>query len=194
MMPGYCPEGFLAAAGGTILINEYQALYAVIGTLYGGDGRSTFALPDLRGRSPVGVGQGRGLNFEVRPGQMRGVETVTQTLDTLAPHTHVITSDAVTRLTGTIDVVPGAADATAGTTDPAPGTTYSLGAVGGRADDGPYTTAPTGDTPAKVGGVSVTLGALGAQPTGRGMPEINLPPQMGILFCIATQGVFPLRN
>jgi len=193
MMAGtYCPRGFEKTEGQLLPIRQYQSLYAIIRTTYGGDGTTTFALPDLRGRSPVGVGTGLGLSEVVQAGQRRGVETVTQTLDTLAPHTHVITSGTATSLTGTIDVVPGAAD---GTTDPTPGTTYHLGAVGGKAASGPYTTtAPTGVTPAKVGGVSVTLGAVQAQPTGRGMPETNLPPQMGIVFCIATDGVFPPRN
>ncbi|WP_291725093.1 tail fiber protein [Magnetospirillum sp. 64-120] len=72
----YCPQGFLPANGQMLSINENPALYSLLGTTYGGDGRSTFALPDFRGRSPVGQGSAPGLS-QVQLGQQRGQENIT---------------------------------------------------------------------------------------------------------------------
>ena len=58
----FCPVGWVAPEGQILPIQQYSALFSLIGTLYGGDGERTFALPDLRGRVPVGVGQGPGLS------------------------------------------------------------------------------------------------------------------------------------
>jgi microcystin-dependent protein len=86
----YCPIGYVAAAGQTSAISENQALYSLLGTRYGGDGRSSYGIPDLRGRAPIGTGQGLGLtNFNIadKVGQERHVLTVSQ----LPIHTHAAT-------------------------------------------------------------------------------------------------------
>ena len=67
----YCPAGTLEANGQLLNVSDYQVLYSLYGTTYGGDGRTTFALPDLRGRAPVGNGQGVGLE-PVTTGQQYG--------------------------------------------------------------------------------------------------------------------------
>ncbi|MCW5850233.1 MAG: tail fiber protein [Anaerolineae bacterium] len=69
----YAPEGWLLCNGQLLQIQQYQALFAVIGLRYGGDGRTTFGLPDLRGRVPVGMGQGQGL-MSYPLGQSGGAE------------------------------------------------------------------------------------------------------------------------
>ena len=61
MGTNFCPYGSVAAEGQILAIVEYQALFSLYGTIYGGNGRTTFALPDLRGRAPAGQGQGPGL-------------------------------------------------------------------------------------------------------------------------------------
>lgn len=83
----FCPEGTLAAQGQLLPINQYQVLYSLLGTMYGGNGSTTFALPDLRGRTVVGAGQGAGLT-NVLLGQQRGAEGATLTANQLAAHTH----------------------------------------------------------------------------------------------------------
>lgn len=83
----YCPKGTLDADGQILPIRDYTALYSLYGTSFGGDGRTTFALPDLRGRSPIGQGQGPGL-AAYRVGQQGGAEKVQLALTQLAPHTH----------------------------------------------------------------------------------------------------------
>ena len=86
----YCPRGYYPAEGQLISISQQQALFAVMGTNYGGDGRSTFAMPDMRGRTPVGVGNGAGLS-PVQQGQRRGTEMVTLTTQQLPTHSHAAT-------------------------------------------------------------------------------------------------------
>jgi microcystin-dependent protein len=144
----------------------------------------------MQGRSPVGIGRGQGLTT-VSPGQWRGQETVQPSTATLATHTHPIVVSGGGTLSGTIDVVPGAAT---GTTEPQAGTSYHLGGVGGRAEGGPYTTNSPGGSPATVEGVSVELGnGIQAGPAGAGNNETNIPPQIGIRFCIALDGIYPPR-
>lgn len=83
----FAPKNFLFCEGQTILISQNSALFAILGTTYGGDGKTNFKLPDLRGRTPVGAGNGPGLT--PRPaGQAGGSENVTLTSDQIPPHTH----------------------------------------------------------------------------------------------------------
>jgi microcystin-dependent protein len=119
---GYCPQGFVEASGQIMAINVNTALFSLLGTTYGGDGRTTFALPDLRGRVPRGLGTGPGLGNVVE-GQLGGQETVTLTQANLPTHTHTVLAGAST--------APGNADSPTGTV-PArtPGTgTYTSGTV-----------------------------------------------------------------
>ncbi|MCC5997204.1 MAG: phage tail protein [Oceanicaulis sp.] len=85
----FCPPGYHEADGSLMAINENEALFALVGTTYGGDGQTSFGLPDLRGRIPVGAGQTPGMT-PVMLGQKVGVETVTLTTAQLAPHTHTV--------------------------------------------------------------------------------------------------------
>lgn len=88
----FAPVNFLPCDGRLLGISQYQALFSLLGTTYGGDGVSTFGIPDLRGRSPVHKGQttGGGTNYAL--GQSAGAELVTLTLATVPPHTHTISA------------------------------------------------------------------------------------------------------
>jgi microcystin-dependent protein len=86
----FAPAGWAICDGSLLPISENDALFALIGTTYGGDGQNTFALPDLRGRIPVHQGQGPGLSSYVI-GQMSGTETVTLTTNQLPSHAHLET-------------------------------------------------------------------------------------------------------
>ncbi len=81
----FCPRGWASADGQILPISSYSALFSLLGTNYGGDGRTTFALPDLRGRVLVGPGAGPGLS-EHRVGQQGGFESVTLTVAQLPAH------------------------------------------------------------------------------------------------------------
>jgi len=85
----FAPKGWAFCQGQLLLIAQNQALFALLGTTYGGDGRTTFALPDLRGRVPVGFGQGPGLSNRVI-GQQFGTETVTLTTAQMPAHSHTV--------------------------------------------------------------------------------------------------------
>ncbi len=83
----FAPKGWTLCEGQLLPISQNKALYSILGTMYGGDGKSNFALPDLRGRVPVGVGQGSGLSA-VKDGQKQGTENVTLTVAQLPSHGH----------------------------------------------------------------------------------------------------------
>jgi microcystin-dependent protein len=85
---GFAPKGWAMCVGQLLPINQNQALFSILGTTYGGDGRVNFALPDLRGRMPVHAGQG------IILGQRAGEAAHTITLSELATHTHVVDADA----------------------------------------------------------------------------------------------------
>ncbi|WP_372072891.1 tail fiber protein [Tistrella mobilis] len=90
--PSFAPRGYAFCAGQLLSIAQNDALFALIGTTFGGDGQTTFALPNLIGRTPLGVGQGPGLsNYAL--GQTGGSETVTLTGNNLAYHTHTVAAE-----------------------------------------------------------------------------------------------------
>ncbi len=200
----YCPRGYAEANGQLLAIADYNALYAIMGINYGGDGRTNFGLPDLRGRTAVGLGTGPGAPG-IQQGEKRGQVSVVQTVAHMPTHSHQAKfvplggGGGTLPGTGTVDVVPGAGT---GTNTPDPSTVYHLGGVGGRASDGPYTGDAPGPGSAKVAGVSVEVdasgliigGSVNVENNGGGLPLPTIPPQIGIRFCVATEGLFPPRT
>jgi microcystin-dependent protein len=83
----FCPRGWASASGQLLSIAQNTALFALLGTTYGGNGQTTFALPDLRGRVPVGVGQGPGLT-PINQGEVAGSESHTLLTSEMPAHTH----------------------------------------------------------------------------------------------------------
>jgi microcystin-dependent protein len=83
----FAPQGWHLCDGSLLPINQYTAVFSLLGTFYGGNGTTTFGLPDLRGRVPIGPGQGTGLS-PYTIGQAGGVETVVLTTGQLPTHTH----------------------------------------------------------------------------------------------------------
>ena len=88
----FCPRGFTEADGQLLPISSNTALFSLYGTTFGGDGRTTFALPDMRGRDPIHVGQGAGLQ-DYLLGQSGGAETHTLTVGQMPSHTHALIGD-----------------------------------------------------------------------------------------------------
>jgi len=86
----YAPEGWAMCNGQLLSIAEYPELFSLIGTRYGGDGQTTFALPDLRGRLPVHMGTNRETGTDYPLGQKGGTETVTLVYDEFPMHTHFV--------------------------------------------------------------------------------------------------------
>ena len=110
----FAPAGWMLCQGQLLAISEFETLFNLIGTTYGGDGQSTFALPDLRGRAPLHMGAGPGFSSYVI-GQSAGVEIVTLTTQQLPIHNHQVLAasngDANTPGTGTLLANEGGADA-----------------------------------------------------------------------------------
>lgn len=104
---GQCPSGWATAEGQLLPISQNQSLFALLGTTYGGDGETSFALPDLRGRAPIHHGNGPGLSA-YSMGQKVGAE--------IAPHTHTVGSNGATRPAGSLDLVSVSTGAPGGTT------------------------------------------------------------------------------
>ena len=89
----FAPRGWAKCEGQLLAISQNTALFSILGTIYGGDGRTTFALPDLRGRAPIGEGRGPGLR-DYSLGQKGGVETVTLNVTEIPSHNHAVTVPA----------------------------------------------------------------------------------------------------
>ena len=88
MAANFCPRGYVQANGQVIGVNDQAALFALLGANYGGNGQSSMGIPDLRGRAPVGYGQGPGLAQAITLGLRRGVQSATISLAQLAQHAH----------------------------------------------------------------------------------------------------------
>lgn len=158
----FCPPGWAPASGQLTAISGNEALFSLIGTTYGGDGISTFALPNMNGRSAIGQGQGPGLSMIVQ-GQAAGAQTVTLTQTQMPAHTHA----AMATL--------GASENAATTAEPEPGSVLSAAQLYGPA---PGTVA--------LGGLNVSLGAAGGN-----QPVPIADPSLGLMWCIATEGIYP---
>jgi microcystin-dependent protein len=168
----FAPVGTALCNGQLLSIQQNAALFALLGTTYGGDGVSTFALPNLQSQVPVHQGNGNGLSSYVI-GQAGGVANVTILATTTPTHTHTLnatqtTANSATISTGVLPGVPTAAN------PPASPEFY-----------------------ANPGAVPLTpnLLATGVCGTAGGsLPHTNQMPTLGITFVIALQGIFPSRN
>src|SRR5438067_3503009 len=90
----FAPKNWAFCAGQILPIAQNTALFSLIGTTFGGNGQTTFALPDLRGRYPIGAGQGPGLaNYDL--GQVGGTENITLTIGNMPAHSHTVKPNAV---------------------------------------------------------------------------------------------------
>lgn len=191
----FCPRGYSPMDGQIITINSNTALFALLGTNFGGDGRNTFGLPDMRGRTSAHIGSGPGLST-VTLGLKRGDETVVQTVSELAHHAHTATFTPVGS-GGDVGVSISAS------TTPAPDlktpTTGSFIAQSGTGIGAAPSFSSTAGTTVELGGVTVTGGGSGTgivtvNPTGANAEMDIIPPQIGMLHCIAVSGLFPPRN
>ena len=104
----FAPRGWAYCEGQLLAVSQNDALFSLFGTIYGGDGRTTFGLPDLRGRIPIHAGQGPGLS-DRRLGAKAGSETVTVSVNQLPSHTHPVQFDSVAgNETNPADALPAA--------------------------------------------------------------------------------------
>ena len=159
------PKGWAFCDGQLLPISQNTALFSLLGTTYGGDGQSTFALPDLQGSAAMHPGQGQGLSLRDL-GERSGVESVTLLESEMPIHAHQV----------------GRAQAANGTSQ------SPVGNVWAQAPAGRGTLALYGLPPA-----TGTMNTLALAPAGGSLPHNNMPPYLTLFFCIALQGVFPPR-
>jgi len=163
----YCPSGYAECNGALLPIAQYQVLFAIIGTTYGGDGLTTFAMPDLRGRVPIGWGQGPGLSYHTQ-GQPGGTESEALTILQMPAHSHSVT----------ISLPASSTAATKGTPE------NNIPAVPERSVAA-YTDASADKA---MRSPTATVG-----PAGNNLPHNNMQPYLTLRYCIATVGIFPSR-
>jgi microcystin-dependent protein len=186
----YAPVNWLFCQGQAISVNQNQALFAVIGTTYGGDGVVNFKLPNLSGRTIVGAGQGLGLSAYTL-GQFAGVEQTTLTVQQMPTHTHAA---ALSQLTvSSLTIQASNAQATAHAPSPTANTIaapYDVGnatEIAGFNSSAPNTNLNTGSGSATVSG-SVTV-----QVAGGSQPVSILQPYLALNWIICLYGIYPPR-
>lgn len=183
-------RGWAMCNGQLMSIAENTALFSIIGTTYGGDGRTTFALPDLRGRVPMHFGNGPGLTSR-QLGQRLGTEYNILNILQLPSHNH---SAAVSNINVGVELKVSSADATA----QIPTAGASLAAaneVNGRNLD-PVQMYNEATPDISLGGVTTATsgGTVTVGNTGGNQSVNNMQPSLGVNYLIALQGIFPSRS
>jgi microcystin-dependent protein len=184
----FAPLGWLTCQGQELSISQYNSLFTLIGTVFGGNGSTTFKLPNLSGRTIIGVGQGSGLSA-IQYGQVGGAENITLGSSNLPIHNHQITNGNGTTL-GTVAVAT-----TIQTVNNEYESAESNNGVNvlGTSGNMPsiYRESPSGTD--HIGGVSSLIS--GSTGTAGGSYPFNIRnPYLGVYYCIATEGVYPTRD
>ena len=170
----FAPSGWALCNGQILSISQNTALFSLLGTSYGGDGRSTFALPNLQNSAAIDAGQGPGLS-QYSPGQQAGSASVTLLQAELPGHGHSL---AVSRA--------------AGDTTSALNAQLHTGKVSAGGKGGATTTVRLYSPNAAL--ATTGLAAKAIATTGGNLPHNNMMPYLGLNFCIALQGIFPPRQ
>ena len=168
----FAPRGWAMCNGQILPIAQNTALFSLLGTTYGGNGQTTFALPDLRGRVAVGPGQGPGLP-PVNLGQMSGEPTHTLIITEMPAHNHTtqVSTNAF------LDGFGGSGDSSNPTNN------FWSSVTSG----GPYNS--TTNAKMNANAVQVVLGIAGGS-----QPHNNMQPYLGLNYIICMEGIFPSRN
>ncbi len=165
---GFAPRNWELCQGQLLAITQNTALFSIIGTTYGGDGRTTFGLPDLSGRVPLGVGSGPGLTRRW-PGDKGGAESHTLTTDEMPGHTHPSQLQLFATTDQASDVAPDG----------------NVPATSGEAD----LYAPANNLVAMdAGAAQITVGGAGL-----GHAHNNMQPYLALNYIICVTGIFPSR-
>lgn len=185
----FAPSGWSLCNGQLLNISQYNALYALLGVTYGGNGSQTFGIPNLQGRTLIGQGTGTNLTPRVI-GSYNGSETVNITVANLPAHTHAVDGSAL-HVATTVNL---ASVATGPLTVPSP-TNAFIGASGTGPGAASIYSTDQGAGPVALQGVSSAVsGSTTAAPTGGGAPTPSMNPFLAINFSIALSGMFPSRD
>jgi microcystin-dependent protein len=180
----WAPSGFAFCDGSTLSISQNEALFSLIGTTYGGDGRTTFALPDLRGRVTVGAGDGPGLTRR-RLGRQGGAEAVGLSTNQLPAHDHGVSVSVSQDLS-----VP--ASSSEGDTDVPGGN--ALAAVPGPRGESGLPIYASGSTDAAMPLSGEATATADQAPVGAGDTHQNMMPYTTVSKVISLYGLYPTRS
>lgn len=161
----FAPKGWAFCDGQILPLSQNTALFSLLGTTYGGDGKSNFALPNMQGNAPMHPGQGPGLSLHDL-GETGGSDTVSLLESEIPAHSHALMS------------LPAPADRTAPINN-------VIARVQGTT--GPYVPASPAPPPANMAAEAIP-------PSGGDQPHNNMQPYLTLNFCIALQGVYPPRT
>ena len=181
----FAPRGYALCAGQILSIAQNTALFSLLGTYYGGNGTSTFSLPDLRGRVAVGMGQGPGLNT-ISLAEEAGSTSITLLSSNLPSHTHV----------ATVTAGAGSATATLNAVSDAGNTTIPTGnylAASKAATNAGFKSSGT-IVALNAGSITTELPTVTNSLTGSNVALDIRQPYLGLNYIIALQGIFPSRN
>ena len=161
----FAPKGWALCDGQLMPISQNTALFSLLGTFYGGNGQSTFALPNLQGCAPMQAGQGSGLSLRDL-GETAGEQTVTLLQSEMPAHAHSAQGSS-----GSNQVTP----------------VNNAWASGAKLGGGNIYAASNPNTNVQMNPFAMSI-------TGGNLPHNNMPPFLGLTFIIALQGVFPARS
>ena len=182
----FAPRTWAFCQGQIIPISSNTALFSILGTIYGGDGRTSFALPDLRGRVMIGAGTGPGLTPR-REGQRSGLERETISILQLPSHTHTA---AINGVSGSVSL-----NANSGNGDQDSATDhYPASVANSRASWASYSATKNTTMAADAAELTLSGGTVTVDLTGGSQPINVMQPYLAIYWIICLQGVFPSRN
>lgn len=184
----FAPSGWQGCNGQTLNIQQYNALFALLGVTYGGNGSQNFMLPNLQGRLPIG--QGNGLNLTPRViGDSSGTEDVTLVVNNMPSHTHAA---AFTPSGGSGYMV--SANTAGNSIVPTATNNVLAGSPGGPSSAAIWATSTPAPAIALGGANGGSGGSVVNSVTGNGLPTAIMNPFLVLNFSIALQGLFPSRN
>lgn len=209
----WAPRNWMLCNGQELQINQYEALYSLIGQNYGGNGTETFKLPNLCGRVPIGAGQGEGL-INKSLGEKSGVETNTLLIANLPPHNHVADLKNTKFSNGkisdgkcdvTLNMPANAKNVKADVANPGIDTYFAQATYGlNNSSTANMYTKSTPDITLGQSSIKATgtidgtvdgnvSGEVYINPTGNGMPINNMQPYLTLNYIICVNGLYPMR-
>lgn len=188
----YPPVDWVACNGQVLPVSQNNALFALIGTFYGGDGRATFGVPDLRGRMPIGFGTGPGLPNYVL-GEKDGSPSVILTSSQMPTHSHtVLANPGNPHASGNLQVTVQAAG-TASNPATIPTTTNNVLGASGTGQQAAAIWSDALTQPVDMAGVAINTNAT-VGTAGNNLPVETMNPYLALNFCMAVNGIFPSRQ
>jgi microcystin-dependent protein len=169
----FAPVGWAVCQGQLLPISQNPALFSILGTSFGGNGTTTFGLPNLQGLAAVGAGQGIGLSPYL-VGETAGATSVTIDTSTMPMHNHNLMASSAT-----------------GTTVNVAGNQLGVSQVGGGKQGASYSSQIYSPNPSKA---TTGMAAKALAVTGGSLPHNNVQPYLTLNYCIALQGAFPPRG